>query len=121
MPCCAFAVFVLSQLGLFFGAIGRAVLGRRAASQSATAPPNAVVDWRLEPAAPMSGALTPSCGSNTSRRRWRWPGFALAAAVELALVLGALYGQRSHLAHSNGTELHSEHDSTVCRTARRFE
>jgi hypothetical protein len=90
MPCCAFAACIVGQLFLAFGAVKRALFG---GAPYGIAARNAGVGWRLDsPAAPSLG----------SAPRWAWlrsrravGGFAFPAALELLVILGAVYGSWS--------------------------
>jgi hypothetical protein len=97
MPCCAFAACIVGQLFLAFGAVKRALFG---GAPYGIAARNAGVGWRLDsPAAPSLG----------SAPRWAWlrsrravGGFAFPAALELLVILGAVYGVMEHLGHGVG-------------------
>lgn len=102
MPCCAFAVCIVAQLVFGVRALRRAVFGGAAAESMAR---NAVVEWRFDSAAAASLDLAPES------RGWLWGrpslrGLALAAALEVVIVLGAIYGVVEHLGHGGG---HSGH------------
>jgi hypothetical protein len=102
MPCCAFAACIVAQLLLGARAIKRAIFGQRAGEAAAR---NLAVEWRLDSAAAASLELAPP--SNRwlmSRRSLR--GLALAAALEVAIVFGAIYEVVEHLGHGAG---HSGH------------
>ncbi|HVO28031.1 MAG TPA: hypothetical protein VMW56_30875 [Candidatus Margulisiibacteriota bacterium] len=72
----------------------RLVLGAHARTR---VPRNAAVEWRLvESAGATAAALRPTL---LRPRRWSMPAFALAALIELALLFGAIYSVRTHLAH----------------------
>ncbi len=106
MPCCAFAACIVAQLLLGFRAIKRAVFGPSAGEFTAR---NLAVEWRLDSAAPAFLDLVPES------RRWLWGrrslrGLALAAALEVVIVLGAIYGVVEHLGHGGG---HTEHAHRV--------
>ena len=102
MPCCAFAACIVAQLLLGVRAIKRAVFGRGAGESTAR---NLAVEWRLDSVAPVALDLAPlPAGWLVGRRSLR--GLALAAALEVVIVLGAIYGVVEHLGH--GAE-HSAH------------
>jgi len=96
MPCCTFAACIVGQLILAFGALKRALFGADADGVAR----NAAVEWRLDsPAAP---SLDPA-------PRWAWlrsrraiGGLALAAALEMLIIFGAVYGIIEHLGHGAG-------------------
>jgi len=103
MPCCAFAACIVGQLILAFGAVKRALFG---ADPDGIATRNAAVEWRLDsPAAPSLGDAP----------RWAWlrsrraiGGLALAAALEMLIIFGAVYGIVEHLGH-DGAAGHTAH------------
>jgi hypothetical protein len=102
MPCCAFAACIVGQILLGVRAIKRAWFGPGAGEFPTR---NATVEWRLDSAAPASPDLAPeSRGWPWGRRSLR--GLALAAALEVVIVLGAIYGVVEHLGHGAG---HSGH------------
>jgi len=99
MPCCAFAAFILGQVLIGFDAVKRFVFGR-----TTPAVVNPATEWRLgAPAAPAS----------RSRHAFRW--FAIAAPIEIALVLGAGYGLHAHRSHDHEA---SALGALVCRSPR---
>ena len=85
MPCCAFAVFLVSQVLLGLAAVKRVVVGRGAGSDAAQR--NATVEWRLGQAVPL--ACRPP-------RRAIARTFVLVAVLEGALVVGGIYAARAH-------------------------
>ena len=87
MPCCAFAAFFVSQFVVVFAAIKRWILGIDADGG------NSSVEWRL------GAASTPRAAFAWRGRAMR--GLAIAAAVELLLVIGAAYGLAAHLRHGH--------------------
>ena len=93
MPCCAFAACIVGQLIFGFGAIKRALFG---GARDGSPARNDAVEWRL--GSPSAPALEPA-------PRWVWAGrfgargLALAAVVELLILLGAVYGIAEHLGH----------------------
>lgn len=99
MPCCAFAAFILGQILIGFDAVKRFVLGR-----STPAVVNPATEWRL-------GA--PTAVASRSRYSLKW--FAIAAPIEIALVLGAGYGLRAHRDHANEASALS---AVLCRSPR---
>jgi hypothetical protein len=103
MPCCAFAAFILGQILIGLDGFKRFVL-RRDASILAD---NAATEWRLiddrSIATPPRGIL--------AGRSMRW--IAIAASLEVALAIGAIYGVRAHLHHHHGSHLHSTHFTGV--------
>lgn len=94
MPCCAFAVFIVSQVVLGFGAIKQFVL--RSGDALDDAPSNPATEWRLIDGAPALAAL--------SRRRFGLRTLAIAASIEILLAIGAAYGYHLH------THDHHHHD-----------
>src|SRR5438093_6044221 len=87
MPCCAFAACIVAQLLVGIRAIKRAWFGPGAGE---FAERNVAVEWRLDSAAAASLDLAPaSRGWVFGRRSLR--GLALAAALEIVIVLGAIY------------------------------
>lgn len=89
MPCCAFAACVLGQLLLVLRAARRRLFGLPFEE-----PRNQAVEWRLDDAPPASPPVAAPAA-------WRWSprtlgALAAAAAVEIALVLGAAYGVAEH-------------------------
>ena len=100
MPCCAFAACIVAQLFLGARAVKWAIFGRGAGDAR-----NLAVEWRLDStASPPLDLAIPSAGWLLGRRSLR--GLALAGALELAIVLGAVYGIVEHLGHGAG---HSGH------------
>lgn len=100
MPCCAFAAFILGQILIGFDAIKRFVLGRSASVADIAV--NPATEWRL--GAPRNVA--------SSGRRYPLGWLAVAASLEIALMLGAGYGLRAHLAH------HHTSGNLICRSPR---
>jgi hypothetical protein len=97
MPCCAFAACIVGQLIFAFAAVKRALFG---ADPDGIAKRNAVVEWRLDsPAAPSLGDAPRSAWL---RSRRAIGGLALAAALEMLIILGAAYGIIEHLGHLAG-------------------
>src|SRR5215475_9106014 len=97
MPCCAFAAFILGQILIGLDAVKRFVLGR-----STPIVVNPATEWRL--GAPVAA----------SRSRYSLKWFAIAAPIEIALVLGAGYGLHAH---------HQAHEANalsgvICRSPR---
>jgi hypothetical protein len=106
MPCCAFAACIVAQLLLGVGAIKRAIFGPGARESAVR---NFAVEWRLDSAPAASLDLArPSAGWLLGRRSLR--GLALAAALEVVIVLGAIYGVVGHFGHGSG---HSGHAHRV--------
>jgi hypothetical protein len=99
MPCCAFAACIVGQLLLGFGALKRALFG-----DDGSAARNAAVEWRLD--SPVSPPLDPAPRWAALRSRRALGGLALAAALELLIVLGAVYGVIEHLGHGKGHAAH---------------
>ena len=97
MPCCAFAACIVGQLILGFVAVKRALLG---GASGAAAAQNAVVLWRLDSPAAPAPAPAPRRAWRGARRRVR--NLALVAALEVLLILGAVYGVREHLGRGAG-------------------
>jgi hypothetical protein len=92
MPCCAFAACIVGQLILLVGAVKGALFGRGAD------PRNTAVEWRLDAANAVTRSPMPSsAGWRPSRGALR--GLVLAAALEVAIVLGVIYGVFEHLGH----------------------
>ncbi len=91
MPCCAFAVFIVSQVVLGYGAVKRFLL--RADDSLDDVPSNPATEWRLIPGVP---ALAE--GSN---RRFGLCTLVLAVSIEMLAAAGAAYGYhlRSHHQH----------------------
>jgi hypothetical protein len=87
MPCCAFAACIVAQLLLGVRAMKRAIFGQGAGESAAR---NLAVEWRLDPVAAPSSDLAPAFAAGfLSRRSLR--GLALAAALEIVIVLGAIW------------------------------
>ena len=110
MPCCAFAACIVGQIILLVGAVKGALFGRSAAAPTAR---NAAVEWRLDAA----NAVARS--DRLSSAGWRPSGVAvrglvLAAALELAIVLGVIYGVFEHLGHgahaAASSHVHAAHE-----------
>jgi hypothetical protein len=97
MPCCAFAAAVIGQLLLVVRAVKRWLLG-----ESADATRNAAVEWRLDGGSPI--IETPRVSWLASRRVLG--GLAIAAALEIALVAGAVYGLVDHFGHGHAAHVH---------------
>ena len=89
MPCCAFAVFIVSQIVLAYGAIKRFLL--RSGDSLDDAPSNPATEWRLIPGAPALGE-----GSN---RRFGLRTLVLAVSIETLLAAGVAYGYHLHSHH----------------------
>jgi hypothetical protein len=85
MPCCAFAALVFAQLVWAVRKVGGRLLGMPADEPGR----NTSVEWRLGDTAPASDAP-----ASRTRRSLRL--VALAAAVEILLVVGAIYGVVGH-------------------------
>src|SRR5262249_44828293 len=102
MPCCAFAAAIVAQLILGVRVIKRVIFGSTAGESAAR---NLAVEWRLGWAAAASPDLAAGSGGWLRGRR-PLRGLALAAALELVIVLGAVYGIAEHLGHAAG---HSQH------------
>ena len=102
MPCCAFAAFILGQILIGFDAVKRLVFGR-----STPAVINPATEWRLG---------TPAVAAPRSRISPKW--FAVAAPIEIALVLGAGYGLHLHKNHAHEASALS---AVVCRSPRAAE
>ena len=101
MPCCAFAAFILGQILIGFDAVKRFVFGR-----STPTVINPATEWRLgAPPVP-------------SRPRYSFKWFAVAAPIEIALVLGAGYGLHLHKNHAHEASALS---AVVCRSPRAAE
>jgi hypothetical protein len=100
MPCCAFAACIVAQLLLGVSAIKRAIFGRGGGDCR-----NLAVEWRRDSsAAPSLDLAPPPARWLLGRRSLR--GLALAAVLEVVIVLGAIYGVVEHLGHGAG---HSGH------------
>jgi hypothetical protein len=95
MPCCAFAACIIGQLILAFAAVKRALLGGAPDDGH-----NAAVEWRLD--APAAPSLGPAPRSAWLPSRRAVGGLALAAALELLIILGAVYGVIEHFGHGAG-------------------
>ena len=98
MPCCAFAAIIVAQLLVGVRAVKRALFGGADGGLEAR---NPAVEWRLAVAGAMPIAVVPRSS------RWLWGrrslgGFALAAALEVMIAVGAIYGLVAHLAHHGG-------------------
>ena len=104
MPCCAFAACIVAQLILGARAVKRAVLGRGGVGCEER---NAAVEWRLDATSTIAVDLTPTAANWYSGRR-SLRVLVLAAAFELVIVLGAIYGIVEHLGHGHGHE-HAGH------------
>jgi hypothetical protein len=102
MPCCAFAACIVGQILLALAAVKRALLGRGSAIEVR----NAAVEWRLD--APAAAIVAPPARVAWLRSRRAAGGLALAAALEIALVFGALYGLAEHAGHRSSAE-HAAH------------
>lgn len=98
MPCCAFAAAVIGQLLLIARAAKRLLLG-----ESPEAARNVAVEWRLD-AANAAVEMPPRRLRPASRRLLG--GLAIAAAVEIALVAGAVYGLIDHFGHDHAAHVH---------------
>jgi hypothetical protein len=100
LPCCAFAACIVAQIFVALGAARRFLFGMEDSAHR-----NPAVEWRLEPA--------PVCPDRLSLRTpralggWSYRGLAVAAALEVVIVLGALYGFFEHAGHR------SEHAARV--------
>jgi hypothetical protein len=103
MPCCAFAAAIVGQLILAFGAVKRALFG---GPQGGVVARNAAVEWRLDSPARPSLAAAPRFAWLRSRRAIG--GLAFAAALELLIIFGAVYGFMEHLGHGT-VEGHTAH------------
>lgn len=113
MPCCAAAVFVLSQIWLGYSALRRLFFG--AAVESAGAARNDVVAWGLfgsvpAPAPPARLARAP---------RFSPRAIALAAALEIILAIGAVYGVSARTGAGNASSASSAFFS-ICKSPRLF-
>jgi len=102
MPCCAFVACLVAQL--FFGsrAIKRALFG---GADDALEARNPAVEWRLDTV----GAIPVAAARPSSRwplGGWQLRGFALAAALEVLIVVGAAYGIVKHFGNHPA---HTEH------------
>jgi len=86
MPCCALAVFIISQVVIGFRAIRRFLL--RSDDSLDEAWRNPATEWRLTGGAPALAA--------PSSRRFGIRTLAIAASIEILLVLGAAYGYVLH-------------------------
>ena len=110
MPCCAFAACIVGQLILLLGAVKGAVFGRPATESTAR---NTAVEWRLDAANAVVPNHLPSSGGWRPSRR-AMGGLALAAALELAIVLGVIYGVFGHLGHRDhaaaSSHVHAAHE-----------
>jgi hypothetical protein len=105
LPCCAFAACIVAQILVAFGAVRQFLFGVGANSTQR----NPAVEWRLEPASarrfdPSPSGLRRVFGSRPYRS------LALAAALEIAIVLGAFYGFVEHARH--GTQHVARVDET---------
>jgi len=83
MPCCAFAAFIIAQIVLGLDALKRFFFGRGLKSLEF----NAATEWRLD-----AVSMTTSASARRLSPRW----FAIAAAIELAIVAGGAYRLRTH-------------------------
>lgn len=103
MPCCAFAACIVAQLLLGARALRRTLLGGADDGLEAR---NPAVEWRLVPAGAMPVAVAgPS--PRWLRGRWSPRGLALAAALEVLIAVGAIYGVVAHLGHQTGHSAHA--------------
>ena len=110
MPCCAFAACIVGQLILLLGAVKGALFGRPSAMPTAR---NTAVEWRLDAANTVARSPMPySAGWRPSGVTVR--GLVLAAALELAIVLGVIYGVFEHLGHgahaAASSHVHAAHE-----------
>jgi hypothetical protein len=104
MPCCAFAAIIVAQLLVGVRAVKRALFG---GADQGLEMRNPAVEWRLGP----SGAMPLAVARRSSGRLWgrrSLRGFALAAALELMIAVGAIYGLATHLGHHSGHSGHAE-------------
>jgi hypothetical protein len=102
MPCCAFAACLVAQLLFGARALKRALLGGDDGLEAR----NPAVEWRLDAAGamPVAGARPAS--------PWPWGqrslrGFALAAALEVLIAVGAIYGMVKHFADHGAHSAHA--------------
>ena len=102
MPCCAFAAAILGQLILALGAVKRVILGGSASDATAR---NAAVEWRLD--SPTAGVPPPPRYAWLKSRR-AIGGLAFAAAIEIVIVIGAVYGFVEHRGHGATHHEHTE-------------
>jgi hypothetical protein len=94
LPCCAFAACIVAQLLIALGAVRRTLFGAEADS----AQRNPAVEWRLEPATARRLDPPPS-RLPWVFSRWSFRSLAFAAALEVVIVLGAIYGFLEHVGH----------------------
>lgn len=94
MPCCALAAFIVGQIVIGFDGFKRFVLGRPIGQEQIKN--NPASEWLL-----FGGANTATIAASALRRRLpaRW--IAVAAALEVVLAMGAVYGLRAHRNHLN--------------------
>lgn len=98
MPCCALAAVLVGQMLVALGAIRATVLGR----SREPAGGNPVVEWRLGAAEPAPARRTANAWLAGRRA------FAAVVTIEVALVVGAIYGLTFHLGHDVGHR-HAHH------------
>jgi hypothetical protein len=100
MPCCAFAACIVAQIILGVSAVKRALFGSGVESPER----NPAVEWRLD--SPPAPSLDLAAGRLPRRRSLRV--LALAAAVELVIIVAGIYGVVEHFGHGHGGE-HAAH------------
>ena len=93
MPCCALAACIVGQFVLAFHALRRALFG----APDETTLRNSAVEWRLD--AEAAPSLAPARRPAWLKSRRAVGGLALAAVVELLIVLGGIYGVIEHFGH----------------------
>lgn len=103
MPCCAFAAFILGQILIGLDGFKRFVLRR----DTSILADNAATEWRLLD----NRSLATLPRGFFAGRSMRW--IAIAASLEVALAIGAIYGVRAHLLHHHGLHQHPTHFSSV--------
>jgi hypothetical protein len=94
MPCCALAAFIIGQIVIGFDAFKRFVLGRPIGQEEIKN--NPASEWLLFGG---SGAAEVSAPALRIKMPIRW--IAVAAALEIVLAMGAVYGVRTHRGHMN--------------------
>lgn len=102
MPCCAFVACLIGQL-LVGIAAARRLLGLARADGGER---NAAVEWRL--GAPAAAETPPALRAAWFRDPRARRGLAVALAVEILLILGAVYGYREHFG-DDATPHHADH------------
>jgi len=106
MPCCAFVACLIGQLLVAVGAVRR-LLGLAREDEGER---NAAVEWRLGVPAvvPLSVPRTGWFRDPRARR-----GLAVAAAFEILLILGAVWGYREHFGGTDRDHAHHHAHASV--------